>query len=178
MTALEQNQQSGRLRSACASYQRYRPCTLSGGQPILWSACVGAGFVKKHRFCWSQWTRETPSHKKCFTRLNNMSECTCTVCPKLSDSTMAQPEYSVGPSSVRQRNAISMAFRWRADVGPLLDAYCGRGGGGTELYFWVLNPWYGIGGMKERRIWYFRWNERISGYYRVIISYLLAHQRD
>ena len=27
-----------------------------------------------------------------------------------------------GPSSVRQRNAIQMAFRWRADDGPVLNA--------------------------------------------------------
>ena len=27
-----------------------------------------------------------------------------------------------GPSSTRQRNAISMAFRWRADNGPTLNA--------------------------------------------------------
>ena len=27
-----------------------------------------------------------------------------------------------GPSSARQRNAISMAFRWRADDGPTLNA--------------------------------------------------------
>ena len=26
--------------------------------------------------------------------------------------------YSVGPPSARQRNAIQMAFRWRADDGP------------------------------------------------------------
>ena len=27
-----------------------------------------------------------------------------------------------GPSSARQRNAIKMAFRWRADDGPTLNA--------------------------------------------------------
>ena len=27
-----------------------------------------------------------------------------------------------GPSSARQRNTISMAFHWRADVGPTLNA--------------------------------------------------------
>ena len=27
-----------------------------------------------------------------------------------------------GPSSARQRNVISMAFRWRADDGPTLNA--------------------------------------------------------
>ena len=30
---------------------------------------------------------------------------------------------SPGPLSVRQRNAILMAFRWRADSGLLLKAY-------------------------------------------------------
>ena len=34
-----------------------------------------------------------------------------------------QPAYSVGPPSARQRNAIRMAFRWRADGGPLLVIY-------------------------------------------------------
>ena len=30
-----------------------------------------------------------------------------------------EPAFNVGPSSARQRNAIYMAFRWRADDGPL-----------------------------------------------------------
>ena len=30
-----------------------------------------------------------------------------------------KPTFNVGPSSARQRNAIGMAFRWRADDGPL-----------------------------------------------------------
>ena len=30
---------------------------------------------------------------------------------------------SVGPPSAHQRNAIQMAFHWRADGGPLLDVY-------------------------------------------------------
>ena len=29
-----------------------------------------------------------------------------------------KPAFNVGPSSARQRNAIKMTFRWRADVGP------------------------------------------------------------
>ena len=33
------------------------------------------------------------------------------------------PAVNVGPSSARQRNAISMAFRWRADNGPLLVVF-------------------------------------------------------
>ena len=32
-----------------------------------------------------------------------------------------QPAHNVGPPSACQRNAIKMAFRWRADGGPLLD---------------------------------------------------------
>ena len=60
-------------------------------------------------------------------------------CPKLSDltMTMAQPGYSVGTSSVRERNASWMAFRWWADGGPLLDAYCG---GGQSYIFEFLTP--------------------------------------
>ena len=58
-----------------------------------------------------------------------------------------------GPSSARQRNAIEMAFRWRADNGPPLNArlvalcfigvpdqYCQ----GT-LYFCDLLGWRGSG---------------------------------
>ena len=35
-----------------------------------------------------------------------------------------QSASNLGPPSVRQRNAIWMAFRWRADSGPVLQAYC------------------------------------------------------
>ena len=38
-------------------------------------------------------------------------------------SVATQLAFSVGPPSTRQRNAIRMAFRWRADGGPLLDVY-------------------------------------------------------
>ena len=34
-----------------------------------------------------------------------------------------KPEFNVGPPSSRQRNAILMAFRWRADDGPLLVVF-------------------------------------------------------
>ena len=33
------------------------------------------------------------------------------------------PAFDVGPLSARQRNAISMAFRWQADYGPFLVAF-------------------------------------------------------
>ena len=33
-----------------------------------------------------------------------------------------QPHCIYGPSSARQRNTIKMAFRWRADDGPTLNA--------------------------------------------------------
>ena len=35
----------------------------------------------------------------------------------------SQSASNVGPHSVRQRNAIPLAFRWRAESGPLLHAY-------------------------------------------------------
>ena len=38
---------------------------------------------------------------------------------------VTQPAYIVGPQSARQRNAIQMAIRLRADGGPLSDAYGG-----------------------------------------------------
>ena len=34
-----------------------------------------------------------------------------------------EPAFNVGPSSARQRNAILMAFRWRADDGPLIVVF-------------------------------------------------------
>ena len=33
-------------------------------------------------------------------------------------NTATKPAFNVGPSSARQRDAILMAFRWRADDGP------------------------------------------------------------
>ena len=34
-----------------------------------------------------------------------------------------KPASNLGPLSARQRNAIRMAFRWRADSGSILRAY-------------------------------------------------------
>ena len=34
-----------------------------------------------------------------------------------------QPASNLGPLSARQRNVLRMAFRWRADSGPILCAY-------------------------------------------------------
>ena len=38
-------------------------------------------------------------------------------------SLITQPTYNLGPISARQRNVISMAFRRRAESGPLLFVY-------------------------------------------------------
>ena len=38
----------------------------------------------------------------------------------LKNQKATQPTFNVGPSSARRRNAISLAFRWQADDGPLL----------------------------------------------------------
>ena len=41
----------------------------------------------------------------------------------LFDEGIMDPNTAInGPSSARQRNAIVMAFRWRADDGPTLNA--------------------------------------------------------
>ena len=48
--------------------------------------------------------------------------------PTHIDTVETQSASNLGPLSVRQRNAIWMAFRWRADSGPLLHAYWGYGG--------------------------------------------------
>ena len=37
----------------------------------------------------------------------------------LKNHEATEPVFNVGPSSARQRNAIEMAFRWRADDSPL-----------------------------------------------------------
>ena len=34
-----------------------------------------------------------------------------------------KPAFNAGPSSARQRNTISMAFRWRADDGPFIAVF-------------------------------------------------------
>ena len=34
-----------------------------------------------------------------------------------------KPAFNVGPTSARQLNAIQMAFRWRADDGPILVVF-------------------------------------------------------
>ena len=41
----------------------------------------------------------------------------------LTNHKATKPAFNVGPSSVRQRNAISMAFRLRADDGPLIAVF-------------------------------------------------------
>ena len=38
----------------------------------------------------------------------------------LKNHKATKPAFNVGPSSARQRNAILMSFRWRADDGPLI----------------------------------------------------------
>ena len=41
----------------------------------------------------------------------------------LKNHIATNPAFNVGPSSARQRNAISMAFRWRVDDGPLIVVF-------------------------------------------------------
>ena len=48
---------------------------------------------------------------------------------RLKNHKTTKPAFNVGPSSVRQRNAISVAFRWRADDGPF-----------KEVFGWSLYP--------------------------------------
>ena len=38
----------------------------------------------------------------------------------LKNNEATEPAFNVGPSSARKRNAILIAFRWRADDGPLI----------------------------------------------------------
>ena len=47
----------------------------------------------------------------------------CFLCLFLVDEGREDPNITIsGPSSARQRNPIGMAFRWRADDGPTLNA--------------------------------------------------------
>ena len=39
------------------------------------------------------------------------------------DKEASKPASNLGPPSVRQRNNIRIAFRWRVDTGPVLRAY-------------------------------------------------------
>ena len=41
----------------------------------------------------------------------------------LKNHKVTKPALNVGPSSARQRSAIYMAFRWRADNGPLIVVF-------------------------------------------------------
>ena len=41
----------------------------------------------------------------------------------LKNHKATKPAFNVGPSSARQRNAIRMAFRWRADDGPIVAVF-------------------------------------------------------
>ena len=41
----------------------------------------------------------------------------------LNNHKATKPAFNVGPSLARQRNALEMAFRWRADDGPLLVVF-------------------------------------------------------
>ena len=41
----------------------------------------------------------------------------------------SKPAFNVGPLSARQRDAIQMAFRWRADDGPLIGVFA-----------WIVSP--------------------------------------
>ena len=41
----------------------------------------------------------------------------------LENHKATQPAFNVGTSSARQRNAILMAYRWRADDGPLIVVF-------------------------------------------------------
>ena len=41
----------------------------------------------------------------------------------LKNHKATKPDFSVGPSSTRQRHATSMAFRWRADDDPFLVVF-------------------------------------------------------
>ena len=43
-------------------------------------------------------------------------------CPDpLNNHKATKPAFNVGPSYARQRNAIPMAFRWRADYGSFIE---------------------------------------------------------
>ena len=48
----------------------------------------------------------------------------CNTClDPLKNHKATKPSFNVGPSSARQRNAISMAFDWWADDGPFIKVF-------------------------------------------------------
>ena len=61
----------------------------------------------------------------------------------LKNHKATKPAFNVGPSSARQRNAFLMAFRWRADGGPLKNSCFSKknpsklGSPLTKLSFWI-----------------------------------------
>ena len=57
------------------------------------------------------WTPAPENHK-------NIGFSNNTGLESLKNHKTTEPALDVGPSSARQRNAIYMAFRWRADDGP------------------------------------------------------------
>ena len=58
----------------------------------------------------------------------------------LKDHKATKPEFNVGPSSARQRNAIKMAFRWRADDGPPLVVFGSSLLSPTNKTLTILDP--------------------------------------
>ena len=65
---------------------------------------------------WWQWVWTPPPPPQKITKNIGFL---CNTCPDyLKNHKATKPAFNVGPSSARQRNAISMAFRWRADDVP------------------------------------------------------------
>ena len=58
----------------------------------------------------------------------------------LKNRNATKPAFNVGPSSARQRNAISMAFRWRADDGPFIAVFGSSIPSSTENNYLIWTP--------------------------------------
>ena len=71
-----------------------------------------------HAMCGFRGVDPPPPHRK-ITKIGFLSN----TGPDPVKSQTTKPAINVGPSSARQRYAISMAFRWRADDGPLLVVF-------------------------------------------------------
>ena len=51
-----------------------------------------------------------------------------------------KPAFNVGPSSIQQRTAITMAFRWRADDGPFIVIFGSSIPSSTKFLFIEFGP--------------------------------------
>ena len=83
--------------------------------------------------------------------------CNTQACPREYKTSPIHLAHKIGSSTTRQRNAIRMAFHWRADSGLRLDADCAE-----SIHSRATNYWWIIGGLLlcgriVARLWMLAW---------------------